>query len=460
LNDWGRGDPSDLANYIPQNYYGMDATNDKAAIRNTTMEMIQDSIINAGGSKFLANLASETYAGVDSAVESRLLAIACIALMGPMLGESVAYALSSPASLGARYGEAIALALMGNSAASGKMREAIDNGLDNSHVVMSALSSGIAEVTFEKVSLDKLLSETGSFDRANVWKSIMDMLKSSGSQRLVEGSEEIFTNLADTITDFLINGDMSQLSKDITKYEKQNMSPYEARQKAWSDYVGETLQAGFGGFIGGGGELHYLGSAAFNAAMSPVQRAYDTYQQNRNYQNVGNAVINNQNVDALVREAQNTGNDALMNLANQVAAAQNSDVVKPSRKDEKVFKIAAAVPGEHYTYLYVYMNFEAGKTYDISYEVYPLQNMYGENYKTAIAGNLLYGSDGANTANHIIDPEHNKESGMGWKEVKVSLAIDADYNPTPNDHFEIWGRFFEGAPVEYLVKDIVIKPAK
>jgi hypothetical protein len=338
LNDWGRGDPSDLANYIPQNYYGMDATNDKAAIRNTTMEMIQDSIINAGGSKFLANLASETYAGVDSAVESRLLAIACIALMGPMLGESVAYALSSPASLGARYGEAIALALMGNSAASGKMREAIDNGLDNSHVVMSALSSGIAEVTFEKVSLDKLLSETGSFDRANVWKSIMDMLKSSGSQRLVEGSEEIFTNLADTITDFLINGDMSQLSKDITKYEKQNMSPYEARQKAWSDYVGETLQAGFGGFIGGGGELHYLGSAAFNAAMSPVQRAYDTYQQNRNYQNVGNAVINNQNVDALVREAQNTGNDALMNLANQVAAAQNSDVVKPSRKDEKVFK--------------------------------------------------------------------------------------------------------------------------
>ena len=49
---------------------------------------------------------------------------------------------------------------------------------------------------------------------------------------------------------------------------------------------------------------------------------------------------------------------------------------------------------------------------------------------------------------------------MLWKEVKVSLAIDADYNPTPNDHFEIWGRFFEGAPVEYLVKDIVIKPAK
>lgn len=132
----------------------------------------------------------------------------------------------------------------------------------------------------------------------------------------------------------------------------------------------------------------------------------------------------------------------------------------PENSGEKVFKIAAAVPGEHYTYLYVYMNFEAGETYEISYKVYPLKNMYGEDYKTAIAGNLLYGSDGKSTANHIFDPEHNKESGMGWKEVKVSLKIDADYNPTPDDHFEIWGRFYEGAPVEYLVKDIVIKPAK
>ena len=132
----------------------------------------------------------------------------------------------------------------------------------------------------------------------------------------------------------------------------------------------------------------------------------------------------------------------------------------PENTGKKVFKVAAAVPGEHFTYLYIYMNFVAGKTYEISYKVYPLQNMFGEDYKTAIAGNLLYGSDGKNTDNHIIDPEHNKETGMGWKEVKTSIVIDADYNPSTSDHFEIWGRPFEGAPVEYLVKDIVIKPAK
>lgn len=130
----------------------------------------------------------------------------------------------------------------------------------------------------------------------------------------------------------------------------------------------------------------------------------------------------------------------------------------PDDPGKKVFRIACGTAGDYYTYFRLFMQFEAGKTYSVSYQIYPLKNMNGADYTTTIGGNIAYGSDGETADSHLFDFGATKVSGSGWQSVDTTVAVDSDYNPTDLDRLELWGRPFEGAGVEYLVKDIVVKP--
>ncbi len=138
-----------------------------------------------------------------------------------------------------------------------------------------------------------------------------------------------------------------------------------------------------------------------------------------------------------------------------------SVVPDPENADEKAFRVKCIMDGEQYTYLYVYMNFVAGKKYNVSYKIYPLKNRNGDDFSnTIIGGNFMYGIDGETIQNHTFDSGTDKSSGSGWVSVSETVDISPDYNPTTNDHFEIWGKFSGGAGVEYLVKDIRIELAE
>lgn len=323
-NNTGSGNPEDLKNYVPMNYFGMDATNFSSAVRGTTSNMIQNEMLKAGFSDKFAELASETYSGVLSAAQSRILALACTAMAGPGAGEI------------------ISLAIMGSSAASDTLRESIDRGLDNRHAIITAMSAGVAEAAFEELSLDKFLENV--LDPANLPKGILDALRKSQLQRLVEGSEEFFTDIANAISDRIINGDMSEYNTNIRAYMQQNGGDrIDAVKKANKDFVTQVLQSAFGGYIGGGGFGSFalnsvVNSTPFQQAMSPFNNAYNRYQQNRAYQNIGASVIENQNTGALVDAAQMSGDEQLRGLAEQVAEAQT--IQKPSRRQQKVYEIS------------------------------------------------------------------------------------------------------------------------
>lgn len=337
-NTTGSGNPEDLQNYVPSNYYGMDATNFSQDVRGATAQEIKDEMRLAGFDDKFVNLATSVYSGVLSAAQSRLLALTCTAAFGPAAGE------------------AVSLAIMGSAAASEELRSGIDRGLDSQHAILGALASGINEVLFEKLSLEKFMGNV--LDPANLPKTILGALKQSQLQRLVEGSEEVFTEIANMISDGLINGSQSDLQTKIRAYIAGGMSADEAEREAGKEFLNNVLEAGFGGYIAGGG----MGAFALNMAsssrflqpvMGPMVDAYANYQQNRGFRNIGAGVVQNQNVAPLVQGAQQSGNQRLMDLANDIVRnpmyqqseqvpVQNGqrEVEKPTRKQAREYNAA------------------------------------------------------------------------------------------------------------------------
>ena len=57
---------------------------------------------------------------------------------------------------------------------------------------------------------------------------------------------------------------------------------------------------------------------------------------------------------------------------------------------------------------------------------------------------------------HTFANQSDRSSGDGWISVEETVKVPENYTANADDCFEIWGKFAEGAGVEYLVKDISI----
>ena len=103
------------------------------------------------------------------------------------------------------------------------------------------------------------------------------------------------------------------------------------------------------------------------------------------------------------------------------------------------------------------MNFEPGKTYKISYRLYPLKDFYDNGYdKNTIAGNFIYGSDGETVSNHVVG-SINTPDNAGWQEVTAEYTIDGAYKPSNMDCFQFWSNPVNNCGVSYLVSDIRVE---
>ena len=133
-------------------------------------------------------------------------------------------------------------------------------------------------------------------------------------------------------------------------------------------------------------------------------------------------------------------------------------VEDPDNASGKVFKVECAADGEQYTYLDVKLQFVAGKSYTVTYKLYPLKNKAGKNFSnTIIGGNFRYATTEIPAVkDHTFAAKSNRSSGDGWITVKETVEVPTDYTASDGDCFQIWGKFAEGAGVEYLVKDISI----
>ena len=153
--------------------------------------------------------------------------------------------------------------LMGSGAMTSTVRSAKEKGASDSQAMGAGVAAGIFEGLFEQYSIENLSWMAKSDPR-----TFLDVVKNLGKSILGEGSEELFTELANAAADTLIMGDLSDYNLAVRQYRAQGESEEEARRHAGWDVA---KQAGLA-FAGGG--LMGFGSAAGGMAYNGAANRY------------------------------------------------------------------------------------------------------------------------------------------------------------------------------------------
>ena len=217
-----------------------------------------------------------------------------------------------------------ATSLLGGSAATSAMVDAKDRGVSDEQAVLTGLAAGVAESLFEEVSLEKLLKLKPAV--GTLGQRVRTTIKNVGLQAATEGSEEFFTTLANTMTDNLINGGLSEFQQNLRGYMEQGMSEEEARRRAYLDLAGQLALDFGGGAIAGGlmaGGQTAIQTGQRNAAIAQeygdiargaAQERLETNEGDRLAQDVQNRVNSNRRV----------GGAAIAELVSRNVQAQNA----------------------------------------------------------------------------------------------------------------------------------------
>lgn len=131
---------------------------------------------------------------------------------------------------------------MGMGAASNTAKDLWEKGASDGQIAFGALTSGAAEIIFEKISLDHYLNADTPTSKAELVKQIL-------SQAGVEASEEMFTEIANLITDAI---NMRSQSEWQQMFDAHDGSFAEKLAGAIEDTIGRVANAGIGGFVSGG----------------------------------------------------------------------------------------------------------------------------------------------------------------------------------------------------------------
>ena len=217
-----------------------------------------------------------------------------------------------------------ATSLLGGAAATSAMVDAKDRGVSDEQAVLTGLAAGVAESMFEEVSLEKLLKLKPAV--GTLGQRVRTTIKNVGLQAATEGSEEFFTTLANTMTDNLINGGLSEFQQNLRGYMEQGMSEEEARRRAYLDLAGQLALDFGGGAIAGGlmaGGQTAIQTGQRNAAIAQeygdiargaAQERLETNEGDRLAQDVQNRVSSNRRV----------GGGAIAELVSRNVQAQNA----------------------------------------------------------------------------------------------------------------------------------------
>ena len=217
-----------------------------------------------------------------------------------------------------------ATSLLGGAAATSAMVDAKDRGVSDEQAVLTGLAAGVAESLFEEVSLEKLLKLKPAV--GTLGQRVRTTIKNVGLQAATEGSEEFFTTLANTMTDNLINGGLSEFQQNLRGYMEQGMSEEQARRRAYLDLAGQLALDFGGGAIAGGlmaGGQTAIQTGQRNAAIAQeygdiargaAQERLETNEGDRLAQDVQNRVSSNRRV----------GGGAIAELVRRNVQAQNA----------------------------------------------------------------------------------------------------------------------------------------
>ena len=214
-------------------------------------------------------------------------------------------------------------AIMGMSAASSEARKLYEQGASDTQIAIGALTSGVAEAAFEYISLDKFLSTTSTKSWKELGKQIL-------AQAGVEASEEMFTEIANTITNAIVMRSQSEWQK---LYDEGGF------KEAFLGTLSEVLNAGIGGFISGG-------------AMAGIGSGINLASYNNQMKSYGNDLYKNKGINTYVDYAKNNeiGKNSKKLLGNVEGFVDNStDNNNLTNKDYKnIGKFADSIESDLY----------------------------------------------------------------------------------------------------------------
>lgn len=144
-------------------------------------------------------------------------------------------------------------------AGTGTLLDSIQRGGSDNQALLNATFAGAAEAFFERFSLEGLNKL-----KSTPVKSARDFFKNMGKQAVTEGSEEMFTEIANTVSDQAIMKELSNYNLGMQSYKSMGMSDDEAKKSAFNDIINNVAMAGLGGAVSGG--LMSGGFMGINAA--------------------------------------------------------------------------------------------------------------------------------------------------------------------------------------------------
>lgn len=233
-----------------------------------TREHISQNINDIGGiggkvGSFMYNVGNST---IDSVVGAKVLGAIGLAFTGTQKG---AEAFSKSLSV-----------FMGSGAFNSAYKDGIERGLSEDQAMAIGLANGINEVLFEALSIERLVKakEIDSFR-----KGVIEVLKQAGT----EGSEEVFTDLANMYAEQMILGGQSEISEQKRALMAYGYTEEEAEKVILKEKSLQTLESFLAGAASGG-----LSSAGYNAwngtNYSSNRKAGATIRQNQRIDDLAN----------------------------------------------------------------------------------------------------------------------------------------------------------------------------
>lgn len=278
-----------IAEDVTGEYQWID-TNDTAAARvNTVRSTVSDEIGADIGNETAGKVASFLY----------------------QTGMSLAdFAATLPLNLVPGVGTGLQMVLLSSEAGTAAAKESYDNTGSASKALSTGIWAGIAEAFFEKFSIEKT-----KYFASVTPDSVKSIFKNAGKQMFTELTEEGLTTIANTMTDCIINGNMSSIALEYQGYIDEGYTKDEATAKCAGSFVKQVLLDAAGGAVSGG----VLGGtvSGISYAKGKINTNID---MKKSAEEIGKEVMSDENFDInlLLEQAKNSGSEKAENIAKSI----------------------------------------------------------------------------------------------------------------------------------------------
>ena len=220
------------------------------------------------------------------------------------------FAATLPLNLVPGVGTGLQMVLLSTEAGTAAAKDAYENTGKASNALMTGVAAGIAEAFFEKFSIENLKAfEAVSPD------SLKSVLKNAGKQMFTEASEEGLTTITNTMTDCIINGNMSSIALEYKGYIDEGYTKEEATAKCAENFGKQVLLDAAGGAVSGG----VLGGSV--SGISYAKGKINTnIDMKKSAEEIGKEVMSDENFDInlLLEQAKNSGSEKAVSIAKSI----------------------------------------------------------------------------------------------------------------------------------------------